>query len=70
MTRSRTNIELDDEDIATIMRRYRLRTKTEAVALALRRVAGQPMTRDEALAMEGAHALGELPVEEAPGFDR
>lgn len=64
MTRSRTNIELDDEDVATIMRRYHLRTKTEAVALALRRTAGEPMTRDEALAMEGSHAIGELPADE------
>lgn len=61
MGRTRTNIELDDDDVATIMRRYRLRTKTEAVALALRNIAGQPMTREEALAMEGANAIGELP---------
>jgi Arc/MetJ family transcription regulator len=61
MGRSRTNIELDDDHVATIMRRYRLRTKTEAVALALRNVAGQPMTREEALAMEGAHAIDEPP---------
>ena len=27
---------------------------------------GQPMTRDEALAMEGAHAIGELPADSAP----
>jgi Arc/MetJ family transcription regulator len=31
-----------------------LRTKTEAVDLALQSLAGQPMTRDEMLAMEGS----------------
>lgn len=48
----RTNIELEEVHVETIMRRYRPRTKTEAVNLALRRLAGQPMTREEALAME------------------
>lgn len=65
-TRSRTNIELDDENVAIIMRRYHLKTKTEAVDLALRRLAWKPMTREEALAMEGANAMGELPEEVAP----
>ncbi|MDQ2741664.1 MAG: type II toxin-antitoxin system VapB family antitoxin [Chloroflexota bacterium] len=48
------------------MRRYRLRTKTEAVDLALRHLAGQPMTREEALAMHGAHAIGEPPPDGGP----
>jgi Arc/MetJ family transcription regulator len=54
MGRTRTNIELDDEAVETIMRRYRLRTKTEAVDMALQALAGRPMTLDEALAMEGS----------------
>lgn len=66
MTRSRTNIELDDGDVEAVMARYGLTTKTAAVALALRHLAGQPMTRDEALAMEGAHAIGDLPPEDQP----
>ena len=49
-----------------IMRRYGLRTKREAVDLALRHLAGQPMTREEALAMEGAHAIGEVPPDTPP----
>jgi Arc/MetJ family transcription regulator len=65
-TRTRTNIELDDADVARVMRRYGLRTKSEAVALALRRAAGEPMTREEALAMEGAHAIGDIPDDELP----
>ena len=60
----RTNIELDEKSVRIIMRRYRLRTKKEAVNLALRHLAGMPMTRKEALAMEGAHAIGELAPDE------
>ena len=39
------------------MDRYSLRTMTEAVELALRHLAGQPISREEALAMRGAHAI-------------
>ena len=45
MTRARTNIEIDDGYVQTIMDRYGVRTKTDAVDLALRYFAGQPMTR-------------------------
>lgn len=62
----RTNIELEEAYVDAIMRRYRLRTKTEAVDLALRRLAGQPMTREEALAMEGAGAILEVPPDQPP----
>jgi Arc/MetJ family transcription regulator len=47
---SRTNIDIDDELIERVMRRYRLPSKRAAVELALRRLAGEPMSRDEALA--------------------
>lgn len=63
MTRSRTNIEIDDGYVHTVMDRYGVHTKTEAVDLALRHLAGQPMTRDEALAMRGAHALDDIPAD-------
>ena len=63
MTRSRTNIEIDDGYVQTVMDRYGVHTKTEAVDLALRHLAGQPMTRDEALAMRGVHALDDIPAE-------
>jgi len=66
MGRIRTNIEIEDSYVQTIMHRYRLRTKTEAVDLALRHLAGQPMTRDEALAMRGVHAIGDVPGDVAP----
>jgi Arc/MetJ family transcription regulator len=61
MAKVRTNIEIDDDYVSTIMIRYGVRTKTEAVDLALRHLAGQPMSRDEALRMRGAHAIGEVP---------
>jgi Arc/MetJ family transcription regulator len=63
VSRTRTNIEIDDEKVAIVMRRYGLRTKTEAVDLALTRLAGRPMTKEEALAMRGANAIGEIPPE-------
>lgn len=66
MTRVRTNIEIDDTYLRTIMDRYGVHTKTEAVDLALRHLAGQPMTREEALAMRGANAIVEVPQDEAP----
>ena len=48
------------------MERYGVHTKTEAVDLALRHLVGQPMTREEALAMRGALAIDEVPSDEAP----
>lgn len=65
MARSRTNIEIEGRYVETIMGRYRLRTKTEAVDLALRHLAAQPMTREEAVAMRGASAL-ESPPDDSP----
>ena len=66
MSRVRTNIEIEDTYLQVVMDRYGLRTKTEAVELALRHLAGQPMTREEALAMRGAHAIDEPPADSPP----
>jgi len=66
MPRRRTNIEIDELYVRRIMDRYGIHTKTEAVNLALRHLAGQPMTREEALGMEGAHAIGEVPADTRP----
>ncbi len=66
MSRVRTNIEIEDTYLQVVMDRYGLRTKTEAVDLALRHLAGQPMTREEALGMRGAHAIGEIPADMRP----
>ena len=66
MSRVRTNIELEDAYVQAIIERYGLRTKTEAVDLALRHLAGQPMTRTEAMAMRGASAIGDPPPDAPP----
>jgi Arc/MetJ family transcription regulator len=66
MSTIRTNIEIEDTYVRTIMSRYSLRTKTAAVDLALRHLAGQPMTRDQALQMRGAGAISEVPVDVSP----
>jgi Arc/MetJ family transcription regulator len=66
MARVRTNIELEDVYLRLIMDRYGIHTKTEAVDLALRHLAGQPMTREEALAMEGAHAISDIAPDRVP----
>lgn len=57
---ARTNIDLDEELVDRVMRRYRLPTKKAAVDFALRAVAGDPMSRQEALAMEGSGWEGDL----------
>jgi Arc/MetJ family transcription regulator len=66
MTKVRTNIEIDQDFVEAIMDRYGVRTKTAAVDLALRHLAGQPMTRQEAMAMRGARAIDEPPVDAPP----
>lgn len=66
MARMRTNIEIEDDHVRAIMDRYGVHTKTEAVELALRHLAGQPMTREQALAMRGARAMDEVPADASP----
>ena len=56
----RTNVDLDDDLVNEVMRRYRLRTKKEAVDLALRRLVGDVLEPGEALAMEGSGWEGDL----------
>lgn len=66
MSRVRTNIEIEDVYVRLIMERHGVRTKTEAVELALRHLAGQPMSREEALNMRGAHAMDTPPADLSP----
>jgi len=67
MSKTRTNIEIENQYLETIMDRFGIHTKTEAVDLALRHLAGQPMTRDEALAMRGSESIDQIPADTAPG---
>jgi len=57
---SRTNIEINDELVTWAMRAYGLKTKREAVDLALRRLVGEPLTTEEALALRGSGWDGDL----------
>jgi Arc/MetJ family transcription regulator len=57
---TRTNIEIDDLLVDRAMRLYRLRSKREAVDLALRRLVGEPMSHAEAIATEGTGWSGDL----------
>lgn len=50
---SRTNIDIDDDLCQRVMDRYRLTTKREAVNMALRHLAGEPLDLDEARALRG-----------------
>jgi Arc/MetJ family transcription regulator len=51
---SRTNIDIDDSVLEQVMKTYDLRTKREAVDYALRRLLVVPMTKEQALAMQGS----------------
>lgn len=66
MARMRTNIEIEESYLLAVMQRYAVRTKTEAVELALRHLAGQPMTGEQASAMRGAHAIDGPPADVPP----
>ena len=66
MSRVRTNIEVEETYVRAIMDRFGLSTKTQAVDMALRHLAGQPMTREEAAAMRGARAIGKVPADTGP----
>lgn len=57
---ARTNLDIDDGACAEIMRRYRLKTKREAVNLALRALAAEPLSLDEARRMRGSGWTGDL----------
>ncbi len=57
---ARTNIDIDEAACASVMNRYGLRTKREAVNLALRAVAAKPMSLEEALEMQGTGWEGDL----------
>ena len=51
---TRTNIDLDDDLVATVMSRYRLPSKKSAVDFALRQLVIEPMTREQVLSMRGS----------------
>ena len=60
MCMSRTNIDIDDNACATVMARYGLKSKRDAVNLALRTLASEPLSVKEARAMRGSGWEGDL----------
>ena len=57
---ARTNVDIDDEACATVMRRYRLTTKRDAINFALRTLAAEPLGLDEARKLRGTGWVGDL----------
>ena len=49
----RTNVNIDDEACAEVMRRYGFTTKRQAINFALRTLAVEPLSLDEARALRG-----------------
>ena len=60
MCMTRTNVDIDDEDFAEVMRRYELATKREAINFALRTLAAEPASVEEARALRGTGWEGDL----------
>jgi Arc/MetJ family transcription regulator len=51
---ARTNIDIDEKACATVMRRYHLKTKREAINFALRALAAEPLSLDFARKLRGS----------------
>jgi Arc/MetJ family transcription regulator len=57
---ARTNIDIDEDACAEVMRRFQLETKRDAVNFALRTIAAEPLTLEEARALKGSGWDGDL----------
>jgi len=57
---SRTNIDIDDVAVERVMARYHFSTKREAVNFALRALAAEPLSVEQARAMRGSGWDGDL----------
>jgi Arc/MetJ family transcription regulator len=57
---SRTNVDIDDQACAEVMRRYELTSKRDAVNLALRTLAGETVDLESARALRGSGWDGDL----------
>jgi len=57
---SRTNIDIDENACAEVMRRYQFSTKREAVNFALQALATEPFSLDEARKLRGAGWEGDI----------
>lgn len=57
---ARTNIDIDDAACAAVMERYQLESKRDAVNLALRRLAAEPLSLADARGLRGSGWEGDL----------
>ena len=57
---SRTSIDIDDVAVERVMARYHLSTKRDAVNFALRTLAAEPLSVEQARAMRGSGWEGNL----------
>ena len=57
---ARTNIDIDDDACRAVMQRYHLNSKRDAVNLALRRLAAEPLDLDAARRLRGSGWDGDL----------
>ncbi len=55
---ARTNTDIDDNEFVEVMRRYQLATKREAINFALRALAAEPASVDEARSLRGGRMGG------------
>jgi Arc/MetJ family transcription regulator len=57
---ARTNVDLDEGACRAVMQRYHFTTKREAVNFALRTLASEPLSLDEARGLRGSGWEGDL----------
>ena len=57
---SRTNIDLDDSAVEIVMSRFHFSTKREAVNFALRALAAEPLSVEQARSLRGSGWDGDL----------
>lgn len=67
---ARTNIDIDEDLVREVMRRFGVGTKREAVDLALRRLVGPPLSREFLLGLEGIGWEGDLDAMRESSTDR
>jgi len=67
MNKVQTALETEEVRAERMTKQDRIRAKAEAEEIRLKLLGGlPPMTTEEALAMQGAHAIGELPPDRGP----
>ena len=65
---AKINIEINEVACRKVMERYQLSTFEDAVNFALNQLINEPMTLEEALAMEGSGWIGDLAEMRAARF--